>query len=155
MQLAPLGFLTNGFQGALPEQVHFILVHGAPKPQQEAIVYETGIVHPLRVDHQSVDQAAQFNQVMPVSTVSGQARSFNTEHGSHLPGADFGHQMFKAWAFHQATTGTAQIVVYGRHLLEAQRPRIVGEPVLPSLAFPVVQYLGWCRLADVDNGFAA
>lgn len=155
LQLAAPGLLPNGLQASLPDQIRFELAHGSPQPQQQAIVDEARIVHALWVDDQSVDQAAHFDQVMPLSAVPGQPRSFDTEYGTHLPGADFGHQMLIARTFDQATTRTAKIIINDLHILEAHLAGVIGEPVLPPLAFLVVHHLGRCRLADVNDGFAS
>jgi hypothetical protein len=93
--------------------------------------------------------------VVPVPAVPSQARSFNAEYGSHLPGADLGHQMLKARTFHQARTGTAEVAIDDLHILEAHLTGMIGEPVLPPLAFLVVEYLRRCGLADVNNGVAS
>ena len=78
---------------------------------------------------------------MPVATVTRQARRFQAEHGTDLSFAYFRHQALKTRALGQAGAGTSQIFIDCGYIDESQFPRVIGESVLPQLAFPILYKL--------------
>ncbi len=79
--------------------------------------------------------------MMPVSAVTGQAGSLNTEHGANLSRADFRNQMLEPRPLHLAGTRASKILVDYLDLLEAKLASVVGQAILPALAFLVVNHL--------------
>jgi hypothetical protein len=79
--------------------------------------------------------------MMPVSAVTGQAGSLNAEDGANLSRADFGDQMLEPRALHLAGPRASKILVYYLDLLEAKLASMVGQAILPALAFLVVNDL--------------
>jgi hypothetical protein len=79
--------------------------------------------------------------MMPVSTVTSQARSLNAKHGANLSRADFRDQMLEPRALHLAGPSASKILVDYLDLLEAKLASVVGQAILPSLAFLVVNHL--------------
>ncbi len=78
---------------------------------------------------------------MPVPAIARQSRCFDAEHGAHLPGTYFRHQMLETRTLHLAGAGAAQILVDDLDLLEPQLTGVIGETVLPPLAFLIVNHL--------------
>src|ERR1700693_5856311 len=72
-------FLANRFQRSLPQQVQLELAHRSFEAQQESIIEDARIVYAIWIDHDGAYQAAEFDEMMPVSTVTGQARSLNAK----------------------------------------------------------------------------
>jgi hypothetical protein len=79
--------------------------------------------------------------MMPVSTVTSQARSLNAKHGANLSRADFRDQMLEPRALHLAGPSASKILVDYLDLLEAKLASVVGQAILPPLAFLVVNHL--------------
>ena len=125
----------------MPQQVQLELAHRSFEAQQEPIIEDARIVDAIWIDHESAYQAAEFDEMMPVSTVTCQARSLNAKQGANLSRADFRNQMLESGAFHLAGPRTSKILVDYLDLLEAQLPSVVGQAILPALAFLVVNHL--------------
>jgi hypothetical protein len=79
--------------------------------------------------------------MVPVSTVAGQPRSLNAKHGANFSGADFRNQMLEPRALHLAGPRASKILVDNLDLLEAKLASVVGQAILPALAFLVVKHL--------------
>ena len=114
---------------------------GSIQAQQEPIVEDARIVDAIWIDHDGVHQAAEFDEMMPVSAVTGQAGSLNAKHSANLSGADFRNQMLEPRALYLAGPRAAKVLVDYLDLLETKLARMVGQAILPALAFLVVNYL--------------
>jgi hypothetical protein len=99
------------------------------------------IVDAIWIDYDRAHQAAEFDEMMPVSAVTGQAGSLNAKDGANLSSADFRDQMLEPWALHLAGSRASKILVYYLDLLEAKLASMVGQAILPALAFLVVKDL--------------
>ena len=99
------------------------------------------IVDAIWIDHDGAHQAAEFDEMMPVSTVTGQAGSLNAKYGANLSGADFRNQMLEPRTLHLPGPRASKILVDDLDLLEAKLASVVGQAILPALAFLVVNHL--------------
>jgi len=79
--------------------------------------------------------------MMPVPAVTSQAGSLNTKDGANLSRAYFRNQMLEARTLHLAGPRTSKILVDYLDLLEAKLASVVGQAILPALAFLVVNHL--------------
>jgi hypothetical protein len=92
-----------------------------------------GIVRPIRVDHQRSDQGAEIDQVVPVTPIARQARSFQAKHRANRSRADQGNQLLKAGTFDQSASGATEIVIDHGDGGESDRSRRLDQCVLPPL----------------------
>src|SRR5437763_13316185 len=86
-------------------------LHPSFKPQQEPIIEDARIVDAIWIDYDGAHQAAEFDEMMPVSAVTGQAGSLNAKDGANLSRTDFRDQMLEPGAFHLAGTRAPKILV--------------------------------------------
>ncbi len=89
------------------------------------------------------DHAAQFDQMVPIAAVPCQARRFDTEDGAHLPRTDVRHESLESRALNQARPRPPEILVDDHDVLEAELAGVLGQPVLATLTFLVVDDLAW------------
>ena len=122
-------------------RVQLELAHRSFEPQQEPIIEDARIVDAIWIDHDGAYQAAEFDEMMPVSAITGQTRSLNAKHGANLSRADFRNQMLESGALHLAGPRATEILVDNLDLLEAKLASVVGQAILPALAFLVVNHL--------------
>src|ERR1700689_731933 len=97
-------------------------------------------------------QAAEFDEMMPVPTITGQAGSLNAKHGANLSRADFRNEMLEPRTFDLAGPRASKILVDYLDPLEAKLASVVGQAILPTLAFLVVNHLPRRRLTNIDDG---
>ena len=135
------GFLPNGFQGPLAEQVQLEFTHGAFEAQEQAVVDEAGIVDAIRIDDDGAHHAAQLDQVVPIAAVPRQARRFDTEDRTHLARADFRDESLESGSLNQTRSRAPEILVNDHDVLEAQLAGVISQPVLASLTLLVVDDL--------------
>jgi len=74
------------------------LAHGALEPEQEAVVEVGGVVDPVLVQDQRLEQGADLEQVVPVRVVAREPRDFESEHDAGAPHADLGGELAEALA---------------------------------------------------------
>src|SRR6516164_374119 len=90
--------------------------------------------------------------MMPVTAVTGKAGSLNAKHGADPSRADLRNQMLESRALHLAGPRAPEIVVDDLDLLEAKLASVVGQAILPALAFLIVNHLSRRRLTNIDDG---
>jgi len=111
LQLAPQRLRIPRRYSALAQQAQLVLGHRPLQPQEKAIIDQARIVRAVRIDHQSADESAQIDQVVPVSTVPSKAGRLDAKHGTGRARADRGHQFLETRALHQTGPGAAEVVV--------------------------------------------
>ena len=82
---ASFHLLLERCASALSQQVQLKLAHRALESQHQAIIELTRIIDPVIVNQQRFGQRAQIDQVMPVSIVASESRSFQGKHRPCLP----------------------------------------------------------------------
>src|SRR5215472_14504744 len=80
----------------LAKRRHFHLTERALDPQQQLIIREPGIIDRLGIDQKHTDNAAKFQQRMPLPAIARQSRCLDTKDSTHLPLAHRVQQSFKA-----------------------------------------------------------
>ena len=92
--------------------------------------------------------------MVPVASIAREPRGIQAQHGSNVPGAQGSHEPLEARSGHHAAGGLTQIVIDDLDGVEPAPPRDLDEFVLLPLALPIELDLSWCRLPDIDDGFA-
>src|SRR6516225_7241794 len=91
--------------------------------------------------------------MVPVATVTCQARSFDTKDGAHFAAAYFSDETLEARALNQPGTTAPEICIDNVDLLKAQLASSIPQPILTEPAFLMMEHLVRFRLANVDEGF--
>jgi hypothetical protein len=101
-QFAASGFVADAAEQASPQDVQFCLTHGSLQAKHQSVVEYRGVVDPIGVADQSVSQAAEIEQAVPVGVVAGQTRDLQTEHNTDMAQCDLRGEPRKATAFDNA-----------------------------------------------------
>ena len=99
-----------------------------------------GLVDAVLINDERADQPAELDQRVPISTVAGEPRCLNREHGTHMALTNGGEQTLEPRAAH-ARTRPAQVMVDDDHIRPAQMPGPLLQGILASPALGVVQQL--------------
>ena len=111
------------------------------EPQQQPVVEKAWVIDSVGIHNERPHQAAQFDEVMPVTAITRQAGGLDTEHRAYAAGTNLGHQPGKARTIDLTGAGTSKIFVDDLDLLETELAGVVGQSVLSPLAFQVVGHL--------------
>src|SRR5580765_3262605 len=90
----------------------------------------------ILIDDHCADQAAKFDQRVPVASVARQARRLNRKHGADATFTDGCEQLFEAWTT-DARTRAAKIVIDDCHIRPAQSTAPVGKAILTPQALVI------------------
>ena len=101
-QFAARGFIADPAEQASPQDVQLCLTHGSLQAKHQPVVEHRGVVDPIRVTDQSVSQAAEIEQAVPVGVVAGQTRDLQAEHDTDMAQCDLRGEPRKAAAFDNA-----------------------------------------------------
>jgi len=117
-------------------------------------VIQSGFIEALSIGYQDTEDRAQLQQLMPISVITCQSRSIETQHQSGLAQANLSDEALKAVALGTGGTGLAQIVVdYGDTLARpSERYCAVYQMILELCALLMLANLTRCRLTYVDIG---
>jgi hypothetical protein len=153
-ELAQFGFGQLAAPEALPQPVQFRLTPRAFEAQEQAIILLAGIVEAFLVHDQRVGQRTDLPQVIPVAARAGEARRFQTEHGTSVLAPHFGDKPLKAITGSGRRTGLALVLINNANPFsgpaEGQRPG--HQVILPGGAAGVGTHLEQGELADGDEG---
>ncbi|MGY2933183.1 hypothetical protein ACVWZ6_002785 [Bradyrhizobium sp. GM6.1] len=142
-QFAPRRLLAFPLVKAHPKLMQLRLAHDAGQAQQQAVVVGARIVKPLAIRNEHTEHRAQFEQLMPVPVVAGQARSVEAHHKTGVAKADLGNELLEAMTIHTAGTGFAQILINDLDALRrpAQTDGAINEAVLQLHALLMLAHL--------------
>lgn len=144
----------GGVEHARTKHAELELADAALHTQKQAIVRPARIVDTVEIDHPRLNQTAELEQVMPVTTVARQTRGIEAKHGADLPGTQSCHQTLEARPGHHAARRPAKIVVDDLYTPKPAGPGDLYQLVLPSLALEIDLDLRRRRLPDVDHSLA-
>jgi hypothetical protein len=145
---------AGGIEHPSTEHAEFELADAALHAEQQSIVRPAGVVDPVKIDHSRLDQAAELEQVMPLTPVAGEPGSVEAQDRSHLSGTEPCHQPLEARPRHHSAGGAAEIVVDYLDVTKAAASGDVDEFVLAPLALQVALDLCLSGLPNIDNRFA-
>ncbi len=142
-QFAPRRLLAFPLVKAHPKLMQLRLAHDAGQAQQQAVVVGARIVKPLAIRNEHAEHRAQFEKLMPVPVIAGQARSVEAHHKAGVAKADLGNELLETMTIHTASTGFAQILVNDLDALRrpAQTDGAIDEAVLQLRALLVLAHL--------------
>jgi hypothetical protein len=124
--------------------------------QEQAVVEQRRMINAIVVANESIGDAAQFEQAIPVGIVACQPGDLQTEHDSHVGHGHFAGQAGEAGTFLDAGTREAEIFIEDDDLLfgPAQLAGAIGERILAGGGFAILFHLRRCGLAKVNKGGA-
>jgi hypothetical protein len=61
LEFAPASLLSHRFQGSLPEQVKFKLIHCSLQSKEQPVIRQTWIVYSLRIDDNGTHESTQLD----------------------------------------------------------------------------------------------
>ena len=134
------------------EHARLELADAALHAKQQPIVGPTRFVDAVQVDDPRLDQTAQLQQVVPVTSVASKPRGIEAQDGADFAGAPPRHEAIEARSGHHAAGRTAEVIVDDLHLRETSAASLCHEVVLPALAPQVVLDLRLCGLTHIDDG---
>ena len=137
-QLAAARHLVACGQGALTQEVEFVLVQAALQTQQESVITLARRVDGLLIDEQGVDNTAHLDQLLPVPTVAGEARHLERRHRSDFAKADVGHHPFEAGPRHHSGRGAPKVLIDNLNFRPSQGAQPILHGVLQRAALAVV-----------------
>lgn len=142
-QFAPRCLLAFPLVKAHPKLMQLRLAHDAGQAQQQAVVVGARIVKPLAIRNEHAEHRAQFEQLMPVPVIAGQARSVEAHHKTGVAKADLGNELLETMTIHTASTGFAQILINDLDTFRrpAQTNGTIDEAVLQLRALLVLAHL--------------
>ena len=100
--------------------------HGALEAEQQSVVEHRGMIDTVGIADESVGEAAEIEQAIPVSVVAGEAGDFEAEHDADMAEGDFGGKPGEAIALDDAGSRKPQVFVDNDDLLRrpAKRRRL-------------------------------
>ena len=114
------------------------------------------MVNPVAVAHQSVRDAAEIEEAIPVGIVARHPGDFQTEHNAGVAECDFCGQACEPRTFGESRARHSQVFVNEDHLFfrPTQLAGFLDQRILPSGGFAVVLDLCGAGLTNVDEGRA-
>ncbi len=144
----------GGIEHAGAQHAKLELADAALHAEQKPIIRPAGVIDPVQVDHSRLDQATEFEQVMPVTTVAGEPGRVEAQYGPDLPGTEPRYQPLEAGPRHHPAGGAAEVIIDDLDVAEAPAPRDIDELVLAPLALKVAVDLRLGGLPDIDHRLA-
>ena len=153
-QLAPARLGAGGVKHARPDHAQLELADRAFHAEEQPIVRQARIINAVEVDDTCLDEAAELQQVVPVTPVARQSRRIEAEHCADLASAERRHQPLEARPRNHAAGREAQVIVDHLDGSKAAVPGQLHQLVLAAPAFRVGLDLRLGRLTDVDDRLA-
>src|SRR4051794_8642798 len=106
------------------------------------------MIDAIVIADESIGDAAQLQQTIPVRVVSGKTGDFQSENDSHVSQCDFAGEASEPGALVRAGAGHSQIFIDNDHLLSGptKLTGLVGQSVLTRGGLAVMFDLARCRL---------
>src|ERR1700738_2655703 len=111
---------AGGVEDAGTQHAELKPADAALHPEKKPIIGSAGVVNPIQVDHSRLDQAAEFEQMVPVAAVTGEPGGVEAQHSANLSGTEPCHQPFEARPRHPPARGAGEVVI--DHLDVAEAP---------------------------------
>src|SRR4249920_4073421 len=108
-------------------------------------------IRSILIDDHRADQAAKFDQSVPVASIARQARRLDGKHGTNAPLTDRCKQPLEARTA-DARTRATKIVINDCHIRPAESTSTVSQAVLTPSALMIIGKLVDSGLPNVDKG---
>src|SRR5437868_12423394 len=99
---------AGGVEHAGTQHAELELADAALHAEKKPIIRSTGVVHPIQVDHSRLDQAAEFEQMVPVAAITSKPGGVEAQHSANLSGTQPCNQSFEAGPRHHPSGGPAK-----------------------------------------------
>ena len=134
--------------------MEFGLTHSAFQSEDEAVIEEGGVIETIAVADQSVSDATQIEEAIPIGIIAGEAGNLEAEDYADPTESNFGSETGEAGAVGEASAGKTEILIDEDHLVgcPAEILSALNKSVLARGRFAVILYLGGGGLADIDDG---
>ena len=83
-QFAACGFIANSTFESGAEDMKFCFRHDALQSEHQPIIKKRRMIETIAISDQSVGDAAEIEEAIPVSIVARQARDFEAEHDADM-----------------------------------------------------------------------
>src|SRR5664279_1766844 len=132
--------------------VQLRLAHDAGKPKQETVVIGARIIKPLAVGDDHAEQRTQLKKLVPITIITSQSRSVETDHQPRIAEADLSDQLLKSLPIRMPRARLAKILVNDMDPFTgpAEINSAIHQSILKLGALLVMLDLGHRRLANVD-----
>src|SRR6266478_1182892 len=153
-QFAASRFIADTAVESGTNDMEFSLGHGPLQSEDQAIVKKCWVIDTIIVSDESVGDATQLQQAIPVGIVAYQTRDFQTEDDAHVSQGHFTGHASKPGTFVGAGAGEPKVFINDDHLLlaPAELTGFVGQGVLAGGGFAIVHNLRRRGLAKIDEG---
>ena len=132
--------------------VQLRFAHRALQSEQQSIVEQRRMIDAIVVANESIGDAAELQQAIPIRVVPRQARNFQSEHDAHVGQRHFAGEASEAGALVGAGAGQPEIFIDDDHLLlgptqlsRPYRPRRTGGRWIRGYARPGPAWTGECK----------
>lgn len=110
----------------------------------------TGVIDAILIDDQRIDQTAELEERVPISSVAGEPRCLDRNHGAHASLANCSQQLLEAWPC-DPRAGAAEIIIDYLDGAPSESASTIGERILASTALMIVVDLIGRRLAHINE----
>src|ERR1700733_2880509 len=154
-EFASTGLGPGGVQHPRTQNAEFKLTDAALHAEKQTIIWATRIVDAIKVDDAGIDEAAEFEQMMPVPAVAGETGGIEAKHGADLASAEPGNEFLEARARHGSAGRTAQVVVDDLDAAKSVPAGFINKVILAALALEIDLHLRLCGLTHIHDRLAA
>jgi hypothetical protein len=110
-QFTPRSLVADTAFEAGSNDMEFCFCHGSFESQQEAIIEQTGMIDAVFVSDQSVGDAAQIEQSIPVGIVSSDSGYFERQDQPHITEGNIGDHRGEAVTLVSPGTGAGEVFI--------------------------------------------
>ena len=155
-QFSASGLVANASVQAGANDVELGFTHRALESQQKSIVEQRRMINAIVVANESIGDAAEFQQAIPIRVVPREARNFQSEHDTDVSQGDFAGEASESGAPVSGGAGQSQIFIDDDDLPfgPTQLSGPIGQGVLAGSRFAVMLDLARGGLANVNTGGA-
>jgi hypothetical protein len=103
----------------------------------------------LIIDNQTIDQSAELQQGMPLTTIAGQTRAFYREYCTGRASTHCGQQTVETRP-RCPVSGATEVFINDVYILPTEGLGALRKPILATTALFIVDELPRCGLPDID-----
>src|SRR6266446_3110180 len=108
-------------------------------------------VHRFQIDQYGIDNPTDFDQLLPLPAVAGEARHLSSRYRADFAETHLRHHAFEPRSGDHAGGGPAQVFIHDLDLTPTQVLQAILHRILQPLTFEVVSDLVGGRLANIQN----